>query len=85
MKGRENMPRLTLNQEIFRDPDRVGQAEYRAVYEIVDDAIGTPDVSEEEEKEETEKLIKMILQEFITIAGDLLKSLEKNPATKEEE
>ena len=69
------MKKLILNPGIFSDPDRVGQAEYRAIHELLSSTVeeetenGTPE-------KEIEGLLRGILLEFVQSANVILAEAE---------
>lgn len=62
-----------LPQE-FPDPDRVGQSEYRAIYDCCQDAL---DSADEDTKQQELELLITVLEEFVTIASDTITDLRK--------
>jgi len=75
--------KLILNPEVFNDPKMVGQSEYHAIYEILSSTVEQAN-DDETPKEETERLARAILEEFILIAGGLITDVEAHGATIEE-
>lgn len=67
--------RKQLGSEFFPDPDEVGRSEYRAIYDLLNDAV-QESIDQDDSAAETLMMIDSVLGEFEEWAGSLRETFE---------